>query len=707
MPSERDDGLAAALLSLENAATIPAKLRGSKVSSLIDTIALGAYEHGFTNASLDRLVDIITRPNRLDQASLGALIRNLYPASKVPDTVVIKIIGGLGHGRSKPSYSIQCALLKWLVMVYDVLDNQRVLSQLYSILFNLLDTIAIRPQLCHVLSLITRRKHVRPFRIQMLMELTRQAGSEPHLVGLMRVYKDFFPDIIVGDVTSGRASVFTHPNPEWRHRLGEIQESYFQRTQDGLPSEKRTFRVTRKGVNGSRRNPTPVFPEVHTSRAQESSITLEEIEDVHEFVRKLEKIEPPNQLVAAINDTLLQKYLLLRSSDTDSQRIDSWLFALFEDQLEDSTSSEGKIFETLEAVLGYTEYNKKLPSACLAYLRTMIKSWNGVTGREVVLDLLSHSSLESFEDLYSSLLQPLEEAVLDDGTSESKLALLNFYRDLLDQWTATLLSQPQPSTDASSAVTSLIAHANNLALTIVQTSLSVNTLSRVLEFYEATASLISQPKLRSSIRITIPPTELIYTLQFTDSLSTTSRLCGILALYKKAFEIAMSPKPAESLNLNPQSYSKEYVNHFNGFLMDVCNCLWRSRAFNGSDPNALACLMDTAVTQILSKHVASIDSSTSLATLFTFSFSPVFCLLAISYVRELEDRTEDEIELRHPGPPTSKSLLQLEKDGGLRLPWPDYKLGVLQYMENKGVNGVGELMYNTMKHLMTARENRA
>jgi centromere protein I len=297
--------------------------------------------------------------------------------------------------------------------------------------------------------------------------------------------------------------------------------------------------------------------------------------------------------------------------------------------------------------------------------------------------------------------------VLDDGTSESKLALLNFYRDLLDRWTATLLSQPQPSTDASSAVTSLIAHANNLALTIVQTSLSVNTLSRVLEFYEATASLISQPKLRSSIRITIPPTELIYTLQFTDSLSTTSRLCGILALYKKAFEIAMSPKPAESLNLNPQSYSKEYVNHFNGFLMDVCNCLWRSRAFNGSDPNALACLMDTAVTQILSKHVASIDSSTPLATLFTFSFSPVFCLLAISYVRELEDRTEDEIELRHPGPPTSKSLLQLEKDGGLRLPWPDYKLGVLQYMENKGVNGVGELMYNTMKHLMTARENRA
>ena len=41
------------------------------------------------------------------------------------------------------------------------------------------------------------------------MGLTRQAGNDPPLVGLMRVYKDYYPDVIVGDVTSGRASVFT------------------------------------------------------------------------------------------------------------------------------------------------------------------------------------------------------------------------------------------------------------------------------------------------------------------------------------------------------------------------------------------------------------------------------------------------------------------------------------------------------------------
>jgi centromere protein I len=45
------------------------------------------------------------------------------------------------------------------------------------------------------------------------MELTRQAGNDPSLVGLMRVYKDYYPDVIVGDTTTGRASVFTVIGP--------------------------------------------------------------------------------------------------------------------------------------------------------------------------------------------------------------------------------------------------------------------------------------------------------------------------------------------------------------------------------------------------------------------------------------------------------------------------------------------------------------
>jgi centromere protein I len=47
------------------------------------------------------------------------------------------------------------------------------------------------------------------------MELTRQAGNDPHLVGLMIVYKDYYPDVIIGDTIFGRASVFTVSNIEF------------------------------------------------------------------------------------------------------------------------------------------------------------------------------------------------------------------------------------------------------------------------------------------------------------------------------------------------------------------------------------------------------------------------------------------------------------------------------------------------------------
>lgn len=104
----------------------------------------GAYEHGLSEGHLQKLIDIITLPNQLDQASLRALIQSLYPASRVSDVVVVKAVASLGHGQGKLSYPAQAALVKWLILVYDVLENPGVLSRLYSILFNLLDTIAIR-----------------------------------------------------------------------------------------------------------------------------------------------------------------------------------------------------------------------------------------------------------------------------------------------------------------------------------------------------------------------------------------------------------------------------------------------------------------------------------------------------------------------------------------------------------------------------------
>jgi centromere protein I len=325
----------------------------------------------------------------------------------------------------------------------------------------------------------------------------------------------------------------------------------------------------------------------------------------------------------------------------------------------------------------------------------------------------------TFLELYQSIFQPLEYAMLD-GDPASQVALLSFYTSLLRQWTATLLSDTPPL-NAGSSISALTTHANLLALTLLQTSPGVQTHGQILTFYETTASLISHPSLQSHIRITTPPSTLIYTLHFSSSLSTLSRLCAILALYKRAFESAMSkPVPTPSQGIESQTpgphiepYPKDYVNHFNGFLMDICNCIWRSRAFNTSDLNALGCLLPPPLLPLLTSYIAGLETGLSLSTLFTLSYSPVLCNLSITHFRDLEDkeietegRGEDGesggqgIRTRHAGPVTARSLEKLGKEGGLRLTWPTYRLGVLGFLERKGVNGVGELMYKSIKNLM-------
>ncbi|OBT67214.1 hypothetical protein VE03_02723 [Pseudogymnoascus sp. 23342-1-I1] len=714
-------------------AQIPAKQRAIKINRTVERVTDKAFQDGLSEASLDELVDIVTLPNELDQASIANVVRNLYPAAQISDDTLVKVIGSLGHGQSRAAFPVQSLLLKWLVMVYDSIRTPKILSHAYSFLFNLLDTIAIRSiPLHHILSPHANSDQSAPMpslvadyppktcetipnSIAARLELARRAGNEPSLVGLIRVYKDYYPDVIVGQLTAGRASVFTHPNPEWKARLAEIQEEYAQKTVDEQQSRRDTFRVVRRGINGVKRSRVSVIPEVHTSNAQETSVTLEEIENASGFVGVLEKIELPNQLVAVMGDPLLQKLLQLKSTDAVRQRVDNWLMAFFEDQLEGDGTSEGALLDMLASILEYTRFTKDFPPACAKYLHSLLEDWNGITGRAVVLDLLSYTPIAPFEELHLSTFQPLEWAILDD-TPTSQIDLLTFYTSIIRNWTSSLLSNTPPAF-TSATINALTTHVNILALTVLQTGDLQSTITHhsVLYFYEAMAGLLSQPSLQAHVRITTPPSALVYTLHFAPSLSTFSRLCAILALYKRAFETAMSKpipaRPDPTQGASSESYPKEYVNHFNGFLMDICNCLWRSRAFNTTDTNALGCLLPPPLLPKLTSYISSLDTGLTLPSLFTLSYSPVLCNLSISYLRELEDKADEEaeggIKTRHAGPVTQKSLVTLGKDGGLQLSWADYRLGVLTYLERRGAKGVGELMYNTMKHLMTAREAAA
>ncbi|KAF5006401.1 hypothetical protein FDECE_7217 [Fusarium decemcellulare] len=678
------------------AAKLPAKSRATNIKPTVANLTSLCYEWGILPETLDDLVNLVTTPNHLDQASLAAIIRNLYPVAPVSRDSTLRVVSCLGHGKLKPSLSLQAALLKWLIMVHQTLESPQVLSQAYPVLFNLLDTAVTRPHLTHLLALITRRKHVRPFRIQTLLSLSRQTGNDPPLIGLLRVFKDYYPEVIVGEAVRGKASSFKHPDTQWRERLDEIQEAHLSQSQEGLSRPRDGFRVHRPIGRGARNK---LIPLVHTSHATEDSVTLEEIENATGFVKNIDKLELPNQLVAVLADPLLQKLMLLRPSEESDQRIANWLNSVLQDVI-DGDAEEATLFDILDILRDYVVSAKNLPPLLLNFFARFLPLWNGDGRKNSLFEILSYAPLLDFQELYEHVFQPLETATLDN-TPESQLALLSLYKNLLHHWTVILQSSDPIPPNASEIVTSLIRHVNPLALALAQTSPSVSTHSAILDFYEQNARLVSHDTLKHYVRIELPPSFLIYILFFSNSVAVVSRICAILASYKKGFEMAMLTKPRRdgSHRVDSSSYNRIFVNLFNGFLMDMCNCFWRGRAFSDSDTNAHGCMVPRRLVPTLSTYVASVDKNSTLASLFALSYSPVLSFQSIQYVRSIEDAEFDSqgmLRTRHEGPATQNSLARLASSGGVQLSWQDYRIKVLETLSMKDLAGITDLLKNTM-----------
>jgi hypothetical protein len=128
----------------------------------------------------------------------------------------------------------------------------------------------------------------------------------------------------------------------------------------------------------------------------------------------------------------------------------------------------------------------------------------------------------------------------------------------------------------------------------------------VLSFFDFTSNLTKKNSI--PIAVIIPEAAIIYRCFLSDSAMAISRICGIVYQYKQAYEafeeeqqlqyeilvqsqIASQGGEGETpatlpAPLEVPGYTREYVVQFNSFVMDICNFLWRNRAFNKVDKNA-------------------------------------------------------------------------------------------------------------------------
>ncbi|KAI2890543.1 hypothetical protein CBS76997_6591 [Aspergillus niger] len=667
--SERDtevrpSSLEDAIEHLEAVAFVPPKQRYTDAGQLAKTIATHAYESGIPQAALERLLKLLTTHNALDQGTVTTLVKNLYPLERVPSKLITRVVCCLGPAKTKPSPATQALLVRWLILVYDYLDDKAHLAKLYAVLFNYLDMISLRKPLCHLLSFITRRKHVKPFRIQALMELVSlSGGEEKELLILLNVFKNYCPDVIVGDLgfTGRKASFFKHPDPEWTAHVREIQDTHLERLQAVQPS---TFQVVHRGLT-KRSKIEAIVPDVKTSRVSYSHTSLEELRGVEHLVDKIDKIELPNQIISMLGNSLAQKYLFLARSEAADRRLNDWLKTFLNDQLEIARSNDVEDHESLGYILAlaveYAQYTKGIPDAFTSFLKKYLISWNGEDNKEQILGLLVYIPILDFDILELLALSTLE----------------------------CLTSMPDP-TDAR--------HETQKPATL-----------SILDFYCTLAELFTHASLNGSIRLTVPLAPTVYTLAFTPINSVISIMCSVLASYKSSFEASLTSQVLRVPNSQDSLYPTELVGQFNGYIMDICNLIWRNRGLNSEDPNAVGCLIPAPTVGALTRFIREFnererkrDSSFvyTISSVFSLSHHVALCNMSAACFSDLEEEnniSDEQPKLRKPV--TQKALSALEKEGGMKMTWQEYRVRMLDWLDATGSVGIGNLMRSTMKAL--------
>ncbi|KAF2826193.1 Mis6-domain-containing protein [Ophiobolus disseminans] len=701
MPSivEERPALHDALESLHRASQTPAKQRTVKVSGVVDVICRHALEDGLAEDALRDVVHLASVKTYLDQTSVTTLIKNLYPAQRVPADVVITVVGALGQGKGKPSPGTQDGLVKWLTTVHEIIENPNVLSRLYGVLFSMLDMISIRTSLCHLLSLITRRKHVKPFRIQQILELSRGLGNEPALQGLLRVFKDYYPDIILGSTSTSRKSFAPQPDAEWRSRISTILDASTA-ADETLTDRHNGFKVLRRG---RRRSKASAIPDVHTHHATEASVTLEGIDTVEDFVEKLDRIEPPGQLISFLTDPLLQKFVELRPSPITSTRIDLWLSTCLEDAYESERTGTGDsqyLKEILEGLLTHAQYTKGLHSMTLAFLEVYLSIWNGRDNVEAVLGLLSRIPIDAFADAYATYFQPMEQALASSQDASAYEMLIDFYAAVLHHQVCAVASQTIQLSSARQQIFHDVAAQVSKLSTSLLVSLAPGTghslISSILSFYE----LLSTSSKPHTVPIIVPPMHLVYLLTQLASSTTFSRICGIVASYKLAFD--QHPKPVKNY------YPSDVTESLNMCLRDIYHLVWISRALIVAEQKAIGLYCDPELRSTLNDYLGGIDREYAIGTSFGLSNNAWLSSMSAAAWHTIEEREinregfdRNNIQY-HQGPVSPRSLEVLKKMGGVGVNWEGangYKAFVLNWLAERGLGGIRELMFATVQEL--------
>jgi centromere protein I len=343
--------------------------------------------------------------------------------------------------------------------------------------------------------------------------------------------------------------------------------------------------------------------------------------------------------------------------------------------------------------------SKSLHPTILAFLREYLPIWDGQQDLATISELVSYIPVEVFDDAYKTYLSPIERALATQGIT-AYTTLVDFYTTFLQQQIASTSSAPaDQQTTRQYVLEDMMEHVSTLftsaLVSIPPDSSTTNLTSSILSFYE----LLSTSSKPHVIPIHLPPMHLIYLLAQDASPTTLSRICGIIGSYKSAFDT--HPKPVKTY------YPAEVTDAFNYCLRDMYNLVWASRGLLAVKDKSKGLYCDPLLRSTLDAYLRTVNRGYNIATAFTLSYNS--CLVSLSAAtwravekQEVEKAGAGNVTRYHAGPVSEKSLEVLGSRGGVSVDWEGaggYKVMVLQWLTERGLGGIRDLMFATVIHL--------
>ncbi|KAK9323370.1 centromere protein I [Lipomyces orientalis] len=385
-------------------ASLTSAISKSTASDHLSMITIHVYDYGLSREDLSKAIDILTQPSSLRTSQALQLIKLLYPREKVDDDVVIRVVGCLGVGQRKADQPVQVNLLRWLVLIQPFLKSQRVVSLVYRILFMHLSFESTRQWIAHLLFLATKRKDIKPWRIQYLLELQNKYRESQHLTGLLLLYKEFCPDIVIDRFSKLRGTLFKYPDPQFLSIIHEVH------SRANTVSGEDLGRARDWLIHSKRRKLT--IPEVVTRDVSEKSVTVEEMSTLASFVKNIERVSLPAQVGSVLRDDgMVKRILVNRPSQRAWARLNTWIANSLREELdaiqEKSYAGEDLLGELLARSYDLCLYTKELLVSVEDFLCMYLARWDGIRHRSIVFKLLLLMPLMRWEIIEREITSPL------------------------------------------------------------------------------------------------------------------------------------------------------------------------------------------------------------------------------------------------------------------------------------------------------------